>query len=165
MPQLSYRQELDLLENIESALEYNHAEINVDEIAQEIANEWPSDYYADRVIQWLHAGQPDIDDTAAGEWTDDITKTLDEGDTESLTKTLHTVTGVILQTLAFDYLGDVIELWDDTNQEALTKIHAEINEHRAHIMEHDGLALTAPYQFHLTTSHSNRYTVHVTVDN
>jgi hypothetical protein len=165
MPELSYRQELDLLEYMEDALQGNHGEINLQDIAHQISAEWPSDQYGERVTQWLQAGQPDIDDTSAEEWTDYITDLLDDRDKGSLTLTLHKVAGVILQTLAFDYLGNVVDLWKDTNAEALQKVTLEIRKHRSDLMQHDGLALTPPYEFPLGIHNGTRYTVQATPEN
>lgn len=156
---ISYRQELDILENLESAL-YDCADLEA--VAWEIADQWPSDAYNLRVIQWLQAGSPDLDDTSVSDCYNTAAELVAPQHRGSLTQSLHDMIGTVLHGIAHDYISDVIDVNDDTPVEALDKVRAAIAEHRADLMQHDGHALTPPYQFSIYNGHQATYTIHVT---
>ena len=155
---LAYRQELDILENLASALE---DAISTEEILYQVADQWPEDAYNLRVIQWLHAGGPDLDDTSATDGYQTATELIQRDNQNSVTKSIHDMLGSILYGMAHDYMFDVVN-HDDTPTEALDKVNAAIAEHRADLMRHDGYAMTPPYQFGVFHSYDKDYTVHVT---
>jgi hypothetical protein len=162
MSTLSYRQELDILENLESALQYNTA--NIDDISWQVAAEWPSDHTGERITQWLQARQPDLDDTTLTEGYGNVTELITPQHLNNLTQSLHDIIGTILHGLASDYINTVINI-DTTPEETLTTIKGEIAEHREHLQLTNGHALTAPYRYHLYTGHNNIHAVHVTENN
>lgn len=159
----SYRQELDLLENLHDALE--HAGDYIDEspqaIAEQVAHEWPDDYYAKRVDQWLHAGQPDLEDTSAHDYTQTVTELIEREHRTNLTQSLHDITGVILYALAIDYLTEALG-----DSETIEKAHKTIGElvaeHRESLRIQTGHALTPPYSYNLLGTYNKTHTVHVT---
>ena len=155
---LAYRQELDILENLESAL--NDC-ANVEEIVYEIADQWPADQYTMRVIQWLHAGSPDLDETSVTDSTTAATELVQRDHRNSVSQSVHDMLGSVLYGMAHDYMFDVVN-HDDHPTEALAKVNAAIVEHRADLMEHDGYAMKPPYQFNIYNGYQGTYTVHVT---
>ena len=135
--QLAYRQELELLENLEDVL--NDC-ANVEETIQTVADQWPHHAYNLRVIQWLHAGSPDLDETSVTDNTTAATELVAPQHRDSLTKSLHDMLGSVLYGMASDYLNDIVDV-DDHPTEALAKVNAAIVEHRADLMQHDGYAI------------------------
>jgi hypothetical protein len=83
-----YRTRLDILEDYASALK-NHTRLDtltpdeLDEIAHEVADQWPHIAYRGRVIQWLQAGSPDLDDAPAIEWVSDARKLINDSDSKA----------------------------------------------------------------------------------
>ena len=155
---LSYRQELDILEDLESAL--NDC-ANVEETVYEVADQWPEDAYNLRVIQWLHAGSPDLDETSSTDGYNNTQELIGADSCNSVSKSVHAMLGFVLYGMAHDYMFDVVN-YDDTPTEALDKVRAAITEHRADVMQHDGHAMTPPYQFGVFHSFDKDYTIHVT---
>jgi len=156
--QLSYRQELDILEDLESAL--NDC-ADLENLVFEIADQWPEDAYNLRVIQWLQAGSPDLDETSVTDWQEDATQLVAPQHRSSISQSIHDMLGAVLFGMANDYLNEVIDT-DDHPSEALAKVNAAITEHRADLMQHDGHAMTPPYQFGIFHSFDKDYTIHVT---
>ena len=162
---ISYRQELDLLENLQTALQNPDDYDNEHgEMMHQIADDWPSDYYGQRVTQWLQAGQPDIHDTTAEEYVKDITQIIKTEHRNNLTQSLHDVLGVILYNAARDYMNKTIGNIEET-EEALLVVDQEIAEHRANVMTHDGHALTPPYSYTIWHGYNQTHTVQVTPTN
>ena len=163
---LAYRQELELLENLENVL--NDC-ANVEETIQEVADQWPHHAYNLRVIQWLHAGSPDLDETSVtdsnqmGAWLL-ATELVAPQHRDSISQSLHDMLGSVLYGMASDYLNDIVDA-DDHPTEARAKVLAAIAEHRADLMQHDGHAMTPPYQFQIWQGHDHTYTIHVTETN
>ena len=155
---LSYRQELDILENVECAL--NDC-ANVEDTVFEVADQWPEDAYNLRVIQWLHAGSPDLDETSATDGYQTATELVRPENLNSISKVIHDMIGTALFGMAKDYMFDVVD-YDDHPTEARAKVLAAIAEHRADLMQHDGHAMTPPYQFGVFHSYDKDYTIHVT---
>lgn len=155
---LAYRQELDILENLASALD---GADSTEETVYEVADQWPADPYTLRVLQWLHAGSPDLDETSATDGYDNTQELIGADSCSSVTKSIHAMLGLVLYGMAHDYMFDVVS-WEDTSAEALIKVNAAIVEHRADLMKHDGHAMTPPYQFNIYNGHQSTYTVHVT---
>ena len=155
---LAYRQELELLENLQDVL--NDC-ASVEETVYSIADQWPHHANNMRVIQWLHAGSPDLDEVSLGDAYDHATDIISGNDRNSITASLHAMLGVVLYGMAHDYMFDVID-HDDRPWEALTKVNAAIAEHRSDLMMHDGHAMTPPYQFNIYNGHQATYTIHVT---
>lgn len=156
---LAYRQELDILENLASALE---DATSTEEIIYQVADQWPADYYNLRVIQWLHAGSPDLDETSATDGYQTATELIQRDNRGSVTKSIHDMLGSILYGMAHDYMCDVIDYDNDTPTEALDKVNAAIAEHRADLMTHDGYAMKPPYQFGIFHQFDKDYTIVVT---
>lgn len=156
--QLSYRQELDILEDLESALD---GCASVEDTVYEVADQWPEDAYNLRVIQWLHAGSPDLDETSPTSGYTDTRELIGADSYQSVTLSIHAMLGIILYGMAHDYMWDVVS-YDDQPVEALEKVRAAIAEHRSDLMQHDGHAMTPPYQFNVFHSYDKDYTVHVT---
>jgi hypothetical protein len=155
---LAYRQELDILEDLASALE---EATSTEEVVYSVADQWPADYYNLRVIQWLHAGGPDLDDTSATDGYQTATELVQRDNRNSVTKSIHDMLGSILYGMAHDYMFDVVN-YNDTPAEALDKVNAAIAEHRSDLMTHDGYAMKPPYQFNIYSGHQATYTIHVT---
>jgi hypothetical protein len=155
---LAYRQELDILENLEDAL--NDC-ANVEETVYSVADQWPHHAHNLRVIQWLHAGSPDLDEISLGDAYDSTTDIISGNDRNSVTASLHAMLGVVLYGMAHDYMFDIVS-GDDLPWEALAKVKLEIMEHRADLMQHDGYAMKPPYQFNIYSGHQATYTIHVT---
>ena len=155
---LAYRQELDILENLESAL--NDC-ANVEDTVIEVADQWPEDAYNLRVIQWLHAGSPDLDETSLTDGYNNTQELIGADSCNSVNKSIHAMLGYVLYGMAYDYIWSVIDT-DDHPTEALAKVNAAIAEHRADLMQHDGHALTPPYQFGVFHSYDKDYTIQVT---
>ena len=155
---LSYRQELELLENLESAL---NGCANVEETVYEVADQWPEDAYNLRVIQWLHAGSPDLDETTMTDGYGNTQELIGADSCNSVSKSVHAMLGFVLYGMAHDYMFDVID-HDDRPWEALAKVNAAIAEHRADLMMHDGHAMKPPYQFNIYSDHQATYNITVT---
>jgi hypothetical protein len=155
---LAYRQELDILENLESAL--NDC-ANVEDTVFEVADHWPTDPYTLRVLQWLHAGSPDLDETSATDGYQTATELVRPENRNSISKAIHDMIGTALFGMARDYMFDVVDP-DDHPTEARAKVLAAITEHRADLMKHDGHAMTPPYEFGVWYGYDHDYTVHVT---
>jgi hypothetical protein len=155
---LAYRQELDILENLESALD---GADSTEEIVYQVADEWPADQYTMRVIQWLHAGSPDLDETSVTDNNQTATELVQRDHRNSVSQSVHDMLGAILYGMAHDYLYDIVN-HDDHPTEALAKVNAAIAEHRADLMQHDGYAMKPPYQFNIYSGHQATYTIHVT---
>ena len=158
---LAYRQELELLENLEDVL--NDC-ANVEETIQEVADQWPHDANNRRVIQWLHAGSPDLDETSVTDGYLDVRHLVAPQHRDSISQSLHDMLGSVLYGMASDYLNDIVDA-DDHPAEARAKVLAAIAEHRADLMQHDGHAMTPPYQFQIWQGHDHTYTIHVTETN
>jgi hypothetical protein len=162
---ISYRQELDLLENLQTALQNaDDYDNDHEEMVHQIAEDWPNEYYGQRVTQWLQAGQPDIHDTSAEDYVEDITQIIKTENRNNLTQSLHDILGVILYVAARDYMNETIGNIEET-EEALLIVDQEIAEHRANVMTHDGHALTPPYQYTILNTYNQTHTVHVTPNN
>ena len=159
--QLSYRQELDILEDLESAL--NDC-ANVGFTVTEVADQWPENAYNLRVIQWLHAGSPDLDETSVTDWQEDATQLVAPQHRSSISQSIHDMLGAVLFGMANDYLNDVID-FDASPWDCLQAVRTAIAEHRADLMQHDGHAMTPPYQFGVFHSYDKDYTIHVTARN
>jgi hypothetical protein len=155
---LSYRQELDILEDLESAL--NDC-ANVEETVYEVADQWPEDAYNLRVIQWLQAGSPDLDETSSTDGCQDARELVGADSYNSVSKSIHAMLGAVLHGMALDYIHDVIDI-DTSPWACLDKVRQAIMEHRADLMQHDGHAMTPPYQFGVFHSFDKDYTIHVT---
>lgn len=155
---LAYRQELELLENLEDVL--NDC-ANVEETVYSVADQWPHDAYNLRVIQWLHAGSPDLDETSVTDSNQTAVELIQRDHRNSVSQSLHDMLGAVLYGMAHDYLYDIVN-HDDHPTEALAKVNAAIAEHRADLMMHDGHAMTPPYQFNIYSGHQATYTIHVT---
>lgn len=156
--QLAYRQELELLENLEDVL--NDC-ASVEEMVYSVADQWPHHAYNRRVIQWLHAGSPDMDETSVTDSNQTATELVQRDHRNSVTQSIHDMLGAVLYGMAHDYLYDVVN-YDDKPWEALDKVRAAITEHRLDLMTHDGHAMTPPYEFQIWQGHDYTYTVHVT---
>lgn len=155
---LSYRQELDILENLEDVIKDC---ADLEEIVFEIADQWPADPYNLRVIQWLQAGSPDLDETSITDGYQTATELVAPQNRGSLSKSIHDMLGTVLVGMALDYMHDVIDI-DSRPWEALATVREAITEHRANLMQHDGHAMTPPYQFGVFHSYDRDYTIHVT---
>lgn len=155
---LAYRQELDILENLESALDNADS---TEEIVYQVADQWPADQYTMRVIQWLHAGSPDLDETSITDGNQTATELIQRDHRNSVSQSIHDMLGSVLYGMAHDYMFDVVN-HDDHPTEALAKVNAAIAEHRADLMEHDGYAMKPPYQFNIFNGYQGTYTIHVT---
>jgi hypothetical protein len=162
--QLSYRQELDILEDLADMLK-DGSESDLNLVRDQIADQWPEDAYNLRVIQWLHAGSPDLDEVSLGDAYDHATDMIARSDRNSITKSVHAMLGLVLYGMASDYITDVFDPWSDTPAEALAKVTEAIADHRADLMQHDGHAMTPPYQFQIWQGYDHTYTIHVTETN
>ena len=156
--QLAYRQELELLENLEDVL--NDC-ANVEETIQTVADQWPHHAYNLRVIQWLHAGSPDLDETSVTDGCQDVRELIAPQHRDSISQSLHDMLGSVLYGMASDYIHDVIDV-DASPWDCLQAVRAAITEHRLDLMTHDGHAMTPPYQFQIWQGHQATYTIHVT---
>jgi hypothetical protein len=155
---LAYRQELELLENLEDVL--NDC-ASVEEMVYSVADQWPADQYTMRVIQWLHAGSPDLDETSVTDSNQTAIELIQRDHRDSVTQSIHDMLGSVLYGMAHDYMFDIVS-GDDLPWEALSKVKLEIMEHRADLMEHDGYAMKPPYQFNIFNGYQGTYTIHVT---
>ena len=155
---LSYRQELELLENLQDVL--NDC-ANVEETIYSVADQWPHHAYNMRVIQWLHAGSPDLDETSVTDSNQTAIELVQRDHRNSVTQSLHDMLGSVLYGMAHDYMFDVID-HDDHPSEALAKVNAAIADHRSNLMMHDGHAMKPPYQFNIYNDHQATYNITVT---
>jgi len=155
---LSYRQELELLENLEDVLN-DYAD--VEETVIEVCDQWPHHASRRRVIQWLHAGSPDLYETSTTDEYQDARELIAPQHRGSISQSLHDMLGTVLYGMANDYLNDVIDI-DASPWDCRLVIETAIAEHRADLMMHDGHAMTPPYQFNIYGGHQATYTIHVT---
>jgi len=158
--QLSYRQELDLLENLDSAIHYTQENTTLDEIVFETCNEWVNHNYAQRRTQWIMAGCPDMSEDHEEM---DLTVYLDIEDKRSLTVMHHTLIGIVLSSLASGYAHKIMGN-SDTHEIAAKKISSAIAQHRdtLHLTQRDNYAMSAPYNYALMYANQERHDVYVT---
>jgi hypothetical protein len=162
-----YRTRLDILENLASVLDGYGEDVadmtrdQLDDIAHEVADQWPHVSYRGRVVQWLQAGGPDLDGLPAVEWVEDTRQLINDRDAQSVAGSINTLLGTVLYGVARavidDLLGD-IEDGDNIGEE----VAREMAGHRARLNIPDGHhALQPPYQWTLAYSYDHTTRVHV----
>ena len=154
--QISYRQELDLLENLKNVLKYT-SDTPLDEMIFDECASWPSDHYAERRVQWIMAGYPDLND----EYEEDVTLYLSTDTKRSIITTLHALIGVALADLARQYTHTVIDIDEDTPETALINVRTAIADHRdtLGLTGIDQHALSAPYGYAVMYTNQHRHDV------
>lgn len=164
-----YRQQLQVLEDLESALEWEtkHGDPDktrdeLDEMVEQVAQDWPSVYYRERLLQWLQAGTPDLDDTTSNDWVSDVSELIKPNNRQSVVSSLDNMLGAILYAQARDYLAGVIAA-SNTVAEAYTAVLLEAVEHRTHLAT--AYAMAPPYRYTVWTMGNTKHTVTVTEDN
>ena len=157
------RTRLDILENLVDAID-NEREglqrVELDEIAHQVADEWPANNYNGRVVQWLMAGRPDLDDAPAVEWVTDARELIGADSYRSVNLAIHAMLGAVLYGVARAVIDDAIGYADDMDT-ARRNITQTMAAYRARVMTHDGHALTPPYQWTLSHTYDARAVVNV----
>lgn len=168
-----YRQQLEVLEDLESVLgwEVKHGDRDngkdttrddVDEMVEQVAQDWPSVYYRERLLQWLQAGTPDLDDTTGADWVNNTRELVSEANARTVVGSVHDMLGAILYAQASDYLASVIGK-ADTVAEAYTAVLLEAVEHRTRL--NTDYATRPPYEYTVWTMGNSKHTVTVTEHN
>ncbi len=149
-----YRTRLDILEDYASALD-NHTKLDtltpdeLDEIAHQVADQWPHHGYQNRVIQWLQAGSPDLDDAPAAEWVSDARELINDSDSNSALKAVHAILGTVLFGVALAVINDNVDP-DREPAQILEDLANAMGDHRARLRIPDGShAHTPPYEWTL----------------
>jgi hypothetical protein len=159
-----YRTRLDILENMAYRLrEYGDTATRpeLDEIAHEVADEWPHIAYQGRIIQWLQAGAPDLDGLPAVEWVSDARELIGADSYRGVTTAIHAMLGAVLYGVARAVIDDLLDDMEDGDNigEAVAR---EMAGCRARLDIPDGNhALTPPYQWVLSYSYDRQANVHV----
>jgi len=158
-----YRTRLDILEDMADAIaDYTADDLTRDQledIAWQVANNWPSVSYRKRVVQWLQAGSPDFDDAPDVEHVTDARQLINNDQAPSVCASIHAILGVILYGVAHAVISDTIE--DNTHADAVETITLAIGDHRARLGV-DRYAMAPPYQW--TLWHSYDQTARVIVE-
>jgi hypothetical protein len=159
-----YRTRLDILENMAYRLkEYGDTATRpeLDEIAHEVADEWPHIAYNGRLIQWLQAGSPDLDELPAVDWVTDARELIGADSYQSVSLAVHAMLGAVLYGVARAVIDDGIGITSSL-QTAQRRISEMMADHRARLQIPDGNhALTPPYQWTLAYTIDNTSRVHV----
>jgi len=156
---VSYRQELEILEELENVLEYSTENIPLEEIIWETSAQWPNDNHTERRTQWIMAGYPDLND----EYEEDVTLYLSAAERRSIHSSLHLLIGVALSDIARQYIHNLIDTDEDTHETALVKIAEAISQHRNVLNLSSGdHAMSAPYNYALMYANQERHDVYVT---
>ena len=158
------RTRLDILEDLADRLtdsDVTEDTFDFSTIADEVADRWPSIAWRPRVVQWLQAGSPDLDDTPEVDWVTDVRTLIKDEDSDSVTRSVFTMLGVVLYGVVRAVADDVVDSEDDL-ETARKKIADMIADHRARVMTHDGDAMTPPYEWVLAYSFDSTSTVVVT---
>ena len=163
------RTRLDVLENFASVLNgYRDADLRdmtreqLADIAHEVADEWPHLAYRGRLVQWLQAGAPDIDETPALEWVTDARELIGADSYQSVTLSVHAMIGTVLYGVARAVIDDLLFYIEDGDHIG-EEVAREMAGHRARLNIPDGgYALQPPYRW--TLSHSYDHTTRVTVE-
>jgi hypothetical protein len=161
-----YRTRLDILENLADALNGYGADVDdmtrdqVDEIAHEVADAWPSIFYNGRVVQWLQAGAPDLDGLPAVEWVSDARELIGADSYRSVSLSIHAMLGAVLYGVARAVIDDTIgDLDGETPREAVAR---EMAGCRARLgIADNAYAMQPPYQWVLSYSYDRQANVHV----
>lgn len=162
-----YRTRLDILENLEDALNGYGTGVDdmtreqLDNIAHEVADEWPSIYYNGRVVQWLRAGSPDLDGLPAVEWVEDTRELIGADSHQSVTLSVHEMLGVVLYGVARAVIDDLLGDMEDGDNVA-EEVAREMAGCRARLGIPDGgYAMQPPYQWTLAYTMHSTARVHV----
>ena len=158
-----YRTRLDVLEDMLDALtDYDPDDLTreqLDDIAQEVADRWPAITYRHRVVQWLQAGSPDLDEAPAVDYVSDVRELISNDNARSLVGSVHQALGVMLYGVAHAVIADAIE--DNTHADAVQAVTLAILDHRARLGV-DSYAMRPPYRWTLWHSYDQTATVTVT---
>jgi hypothetical protein len=161
------RTRLDVLENFASVVNGYGADVDdmtrdqVEDLAHEVADAWPSHAYNTRVIQWLQAGSPDLDGLPAVEWVSDARELIGADSYRGVTTAIHAMLGAVLYGVARAVIDDLLDDMKDGDN-----IRAEVAREMAGCRARLGIAdnayaLTPPYQWVLAYTTNSTARVHV----
>jgi len=157
-----YRTRLDVLEDMLEALtDYdpdNLTDETLDDITHHVAGQWPADAYRLRLVQWLQAGSPDLDETPAVDHVDDVRQLVGDERARSLVRSVDEMLGTILYGVAHAVIDDALD--GTTHADAVEAITLAIHDHRARLGV-DSYAMRPPYTWTLwqTFNQTARVTV------
>lgn len=158
-----YRTRLDILENmLDAVTDYDPddlAEETLDDLAHVVADQWPALSYRKRVVQWLQAGSPDLDDAPATEHIHDARELISNEHARSVVGSVHNMLGAVLYGVARAVISDTLD--GATESDAVENITLAIGDHRARLGV-DRYAMAPPYKW--TLWHSYDQTATVTVE-
>jgi hypothetical protein len=158
-----YRTRLDILEDMRDAMaDYTADELDADTIedmARQVADNWPSISYRRRVVQWLQAGSPDFDQAPDVEYITDARQLINNDQAPSVNASINAILGVMLYGVARAVISDTLE--DNTHADAVDAVNLAIGDHRTRL-DVDRYAMTPPYEW--TLWHSWDQTAIVTVE-
>lgn len=155
------RTRLDILEDLSDWINdasWTEDIFDFSTIADEVGDRWPKSSLRRRFVQWLQAGSPDLDDTPEVDWVTDVRTLIKDVDSDSVTRSVFTMLGVVLYGVVRAVADDVVDSEDDL-ETARKKIADMIADHRAKVMTHDGDAMTPPYEWVLAYSFDSTSTV------
>jgi hypothetical protein len=163
-----YRTRLDVLENFAGAVNgYRDADIKdmtrdqLDDIAHEVADEWPSQGYNRRVVQWLQAGSPDLDELPAVDWVSDARELIGADSYRGVTTAIHAMLGAVLYGVARAVIDDLLDDMEDGDNIG-EEVAREMAGCRARLeIADNAYALQPPYQWTLAYTIDNTARVHV----
>jgi len=159
-----YRTRLDILEDYAAAVEDEGGHTlpleELNDIAHQVADQWPAVSYRARLVQWLQAGSPDLDEAPAVEHVSDVRELIGDDQARSLVRSIDEILGVMLYGVARSVIDDTI---GDaaTTREALEDLARTIGDHRARLNV-TGYAMQPPYQW--TLWHTYDQTARVIVE-